>query len=74
VISYALAILDINLLDSIRTMSFLGSLRRTLKRGVNSGLRAVRRVGKASRNVVRRGTNTVGLTRRRRCSRGSRRR
>ena len=56
-------------------MSLLGSLRRTLKRGVNSGLRAVRRVGKASRNVVRRSTNAVGLTRRRRSgSRRSRRR
>lgn len=37
-------------------------LRKTLKRGLNS----VRRVGKASRNLARRGTNSVGLTRRRR--------
>ena len=69
-----LAILDINLLDSIRTMSLFGSLRRTLKRGVSRTLGAVRRVGKASSNLARRGTNAVGLTRRRRCSRGSRRR
>lgn len=37
-------------------------LRKTLKRSLNS----VRRVGKASRSLVRRGTNSVGLTRRRR--------
>ena len=55
-------------------MSLLGSLRRTLKRGVSRTLGAVRRVGKASSNLARRGTNAVGLTRRRRCSRGSRRR
>ena len=42
-------------------MSLLGSLRKTLKSGVN----AVRRVGKASRNLARRGSNAVGLTRRR---------
>jgi hypothetical protein len=44
-------------------------LRKTMKRGLNS----VRRVGKASRGVVRRGTNAVGLTRRRKGKRGSRR-
>ena len=39
-------------------MSLVGSLRKTMKRGLN----VVRRVGKASRSVVRRGTNAVGLT------------
>jgi len=34
--------------------------RKTLKRGAN----VVRRVGKAARRTVKRGTNAVGLTRR----------
>jgi hypothetical protein len=51
-------------------MSILGMLRKTMKRGLNS----VRRVGKASRSIARRGTNAVGLTRRRKAKRGSRRR
>ena len=37
-------------------------VRKTIKRGLNS----VRRIGKMSRNLARRGTNSVGLTRRRR--------
>jgi len=45
-------------------------LKKTMKRGLNS----VRRVGKASRSVVRRGTNAVGLTRRRKAKRSTRRR
>lgn len=44
-------------------------LKKTMKRGLNS----VRRVGKASRSVVRRGTNAVGLTRRK-AKRSTRRR
>jgi hypothetical protein len=51
-------------------MSLMGMVRKTMKRGLN----VVRRVGKASRNVARKGTNAVGLTRRRRsASRRSRR-
>lgn len=41
-----------------------------MKRGLNS----VRRVGKASRSVVRRGTNAVGLTRKAKAKRSTRRR
>ncbi len=37
-----------------------GLLRRSVKRGAN----VARRVGKATRRVVRRSTNTLGLTRR----------
>lgn len=44
-------------------------LRKTMKRGLNS----VRRVGKASRSIARKGTNAVGLTRRSKAKRGSRR-
>ena len=51
-------------------MSIIGSLRKTMKRGLN----VVRRVGKASRGVVRSGTNAVGLTRRRKSKRSTRRR
>jgi len=51
-------------------MTLFGMVRKTMKRGMN----AVRRVGKVSRNVARKGTNAVGLTRRRRsASRRSRR-
>jgi hypothetical protein len=39
--------------------SILSFLRKTMK----SSTRAVRRVGKATRSVVRKGTNTLGLTR-----------
>lgn len=48
----------------------MGMLKKTMKRGLNS----VRRVGKASSSVVRRGTNAVGLTRRRKAKRSTRRR
>ena len=41
-----------------------GLLRRTVKRGAN----AARKVGKGTRRVLRRGTNTLGLTKRRRAS------
>jgi hypothetical protein len=51
-------------------MSILGMLKKTMKRGLNS----VRRVGKASRSIARRGTNAVGLTRRRKGKRSTRRR
>jgi hypothetical protein len=37
-------------------------LRKTLKRSTN----VVRRVGKATRSTLRRGTNTIGLTKKRR--------
>jgi hypothetical protein len=48
-----------------------GLLRRTVKRGAN----AARKVGKGTRRVLRRGTNTIGLTKRRKSSgRRSRRR
>jgi len=47
----------------------MGMLRKTMKRGLNS----VRRVGKASRSVVRRGTNAVGLTRKAKRSKHSKR-
>ena len=47
--------------------SILGFLRKTFKRGTG----IVRRVGRATRSTLKRGTNAVGLTRRRR---GSRRR
>ena len=40
-------------------------LRKSLKRSAN----AVRRVGKATRRTVRRGTNTLGLTKRRKSHR-----
>ena len=46
--------------------SILGLLRKTLKRSTN----LVRRVGKVSRNTLRKGTNAVGLTRKNRKSRG----
>ena len=49
--------------------SILGMLKKTLKRGAN----AVRRVGKATRRTVKRGTNAIGLTRRRRFGRRSQR-
>ncbi len=39
-------------------------LRKTLKRSSN----VVRRVGKLTRKTLRRGTNTLGLTKRRRSS------
>ena len=45
--------------------TLLGLLRKTLKRSTN----LVRRVGKVSRNTLRKGTNAVGLTRKRRSSR-----
>jgi hypothetical protein len=48
-----------------------GLLRRSMKRGAN----VARRVGKGTRRVLRRGTNTIGLTKRRKSSgRRSRRR
>jgi hypothetical protein len=40
--------------------SILRLLSKTLKRGTN----LVRRVGKAARSTVKRGTNAVGLTKR----------
>jgi hypothetical protein len=42
--------------------SIIGLFRKTLKRSAN----AVRRVGKATRRTVKRGTNAIGLTKRRR--------
>ena len=47
--------------------SILGFLRKTFK----SGTGIVRRVGRGARSTLKRGTNAIGLTRRRR--RGSRR-
>ena len=56
-------------------MSLLGMLSRTVRKTLKRGVGAVRRVGKVSSNLARRGTNAVGLTRRRRGGkRGSRRR
>ena len=49
-------------------MTLFGMVRKTMKRGMN----AVRRVGKVSRNVARKGTNAVGLTRRRSAKRSRR--
>ena len=55
-------------------MSLLGMLSRTVRKTLKRGVGAVRRVGKVSSNIARRGTNAVGLTRRRRGGkRGSRR-
>ena len=52
-------------------MSLLGMVSRTVRKTMKRGLNTVRRVGKASRNIARKGTNAVGLTRRkRRSSRG----
>jgi hypothetical protein len=45
-------------------------LKKTMKRGLNS----VRRVGKASRSIARKGTNAVGLTRKSKSKRSTRRR
>ena len=42
--------------------SLLRMFRKTLKRGTN----VVRRVGKGTRKAVRKGTNTLGLTKKRR--------
>lgn len=58
----------------VETMSLFGMLGRTVRKTLKRGVGAVRRVGKVSSNIARRGTNAVGLTRRRRCKRGSRRR
>ena len=44
--------------------NLLGLFRKTLKRGTN----VVRRVGKVSANTLKRGTNTLGLTKRSRKS------
>jgi hypothetical protein len=43
----------------------VGFLRKTLKRSAN----VVRRVGKASRRTLKRGTNAIGLTKRRKSHR-----
>ena len=45
--------------------SVLKMFRKTLRRSLN----VVRRVGKATRKTVKRGTNAVGLTRKRRTGR-----
>lgn len=45
--------------------NLFGLFRKTLKRGTN----VVRRVGKVSANTLKRGTNTLGLTKRARKSR-----
>ena len=47
----------------------VGFLRKTLKRSAN----VARRVGKMTRKTVKRGTNAIGLTKRRRSGRKSRR-
>ena len=47
--------------------SLLRMFRKTLKRGTN----AVRRVGKGTRKALRKGTNTLGLTKKRRSGRKS---
>ena len=44
-----------------RSSNVLGFLRRTVKRSAN----VVRRIGRNTTATVRRGTNAVGLTRRR---------
>jgi hypothetical protein len=46
--------------------SLLRLFRKSLKRGSN----IVRRVGKGTRKAVRKGTNTIGLTKKRRGHRG----
>ena len=46
----------------------VGFLRKTLKRSAN----AVRRVGKVTRRTMKRGTNAIGLTKRRKSRRGGR--
>ena len=50
----------------IETMSVIGMLSRATRKTMKRGLNAVRRVGKVSRNVARKGTNAIGLTRKRR--------
>ena len=52
-------------------MSLLGMVSRTVRKTMKRGLNTVRRVGKASRNIARKGTNAVGLTRRRSTKRRS---
>ena len=47
-------------------MSVIGMLSRATRKTMKRGLNAVRRVGKVSRNVARKGTNAIGLTRKRR--------
>jgi len=49
--------------------NLLGLLRKTARRGV----KAVRNVGRFTRKTVKRGTNAVGLTKRGRKNRASRR-
>lgn len=48
-----------------RSLNVLGFLRRT----VGTSTRAVRRVGKFTRSTLKRGTNLLGITRKRRASR-----
>jgi hypothetical protein len=48
-----------------RSLNIVGLLRRT----VGSSTRAVRRVGKFTRSTLKRGTNLVGITRKRRTTR-----
>jgi hypothetical protein len=52
-----------------RSLNIVGMLRRT----VGSSTRAVRRVGKFTRSTLKRGTNLLGITRKRRASRRHRR-
>ena len=48
-----------------RSLNVVGMLRRT----VGSSTRAVRRVGKFTRSTLKRGTNLLGITRKRRGTR-----
>lgn len=48
-----------------RGMNLIGLLRRTVSKSTG----AVRRVGKLTRKTLKRGTNLVGITRKRRASR-----
>ena len=44
----------------------MASLMRLFRKSIKRSLNVVRRVGKAARKTVKRGTNAVGLTRKRR--------
>jgi len=44
----------------------MASLMRLFRKSVKRSLNAVRGVGKAARRTVKRGTNAIGLTRKRR--------
>lgn len=53
--------------------AFLASLRKTLSSALSSSANVVRRVGKGARKTLKRATNAVGLTKRRKGRKSSKR-